>query len=274
MVSGVSILAMVVTLLVTLVMPIVAWIVYAMKNKDKKVGSAVLLGAAGFFMMQIVIRLSIINVLALSPSFMSFATNHYVMYCLMLAFTAALVEVIARYVVAKILAKKLTYEHGIAAGLGHGGIEAVMLIGMTYINNLLYSIMINMGTYDLIVEQTAALGVDTSALLSAKEQLIGTSASLFLVAGYERILTMILHIALSLLVCYFVRRKKDMVGIGICLVIHMLVDCVSPVVNGLATPYLGSKLSVTTSYVLVYVFLTAVAVCSVLVIRKIKKIWR
>lgn len=274
MVSGVSILTMVVTLLVTLVMPIVAWIMYAVKNKDKKVGGALLLGAAGFFVMQIVIRLSIINVLSLSPAFMSFAANHYIFYCLILAFTAALVEVIARYVVAKILVKKLTYEHGIAAGLGHGGIEAVMLIGMTYINNLLYSVMINTGAYDLMVEQTAALGVDTSALLSAKEQLIETSASLFLLAGYERILTMILHVALSLLVCYFVSCKKDFVGIGICLVIHMLVDFVSPVINGLATPYLGSKLSITASYVLVYGFLTVVAVGSLLVIRKIKKSWK
>jgi len=274
MVSGVSILTMVVTLLVTLVMPIVAWIVYTVKNKDKKVGGALLLGAAGFFVMQIVIRLSIINVLSLSPAFMSFAANHYVLYCLILAFTAALVEVIARYVVAKILVKKLTYEHGIAAGLGHGGIEAVMLIGMTYINNLLYSVMINTGAYDLMVEQTAALGVDTSALLSAKEQLIETSASLFLLAGYERILTMILHVALSLLVCYFVSCKKDFVGVGIWLVIHMLVDFVSPVINGLATPYLGSKLSITASYVLVYGFLTVVAVGSLLVIRKIKKSWK
>ncbi len=274
MVSGASILAMVVTLLVTLVMPIVAWIVYVVKNKEKKVGGAVLLGAAGFFVMQIVIRLSIINVLALTPSFMSFAANHYVLYCLILAFTAALVEVIARYAVAKILSKKLSYEQGIAAGLGHGGIEAIVLIGMTYINNLLYSVMINTGTYDVMVEQTAALGVDTSALLSAKEQLIETSSSLFLLAGYERILTIILHIALSLLVCYFVSRKKDFTGIGICLVIHMLVDFVSPVINGLTTPYLGSKISVTTSYVLVYGFLTAVAVCSVLLIRKIKKSWK
>lgn len=274
MVSGVSIFAMVVTLVVTLVVPIVVWIVYTVKNKEKKVGGAVLLGAAGFFVMQIVIRLSIISMLSLSPSYMRFAAEHYVLYCLVLAFTAALVEVIARYAVAKILAKKLTYEHGIAAGLGHGGIEAVMLIGMTYINNLLYSVMINTGMYDVMVEQTAASGVDTTALLTAKEQLIGTSASLFLLAGYERVLTIILHTALSLLVCYFVSRKKDWAGIGICLVIHMAVDFVSPVINGLGTSYLGSKISLTTSYVLVYVFMTLVAVGSVIVIRKIKKSWK
>ena len=273
MVSTGSIFAMIVTLVITLVAPIIVCIVYTVKNKEKKVGGATLLGAAGFFVMQIIIRLSILSMLSLSPAYLSFAETHYILYCFILAFTAALSEVIGRYVVAKVLAKKLTYKHGIAAGLGHGGIEAVMLIGMTYVNNVLYSIMINTGMYDVMVEQTAALGVDTSALLIAKEQLIGTSAPIFLLAGYERVLTIILHTALSLLVCYLVSQKKDFLGIGICLVIHMIVDFVSPIISGLGTSYLGNKISLTTSYVLTYIFLTVVAVGSVILIRKIKKNW-
>lgn len=273
MVSNFSIVAMVITLLVTLVMPIVVWIVYVLKNKEKKVGGAVVLGAAGFFVMQIVIRVPILNAVALLPGYVEFVTGHYVLYCLILAFTAGLFELIARYVVAKILAKKLTFEHGIAAGLGHGGIEAVVLIGMTYVNNILYSVMINTGTFDTVVAQAAALGVDTSTLLMLKEQLISSSSFLFLLAGYERVLTVIFHVAMSLLVCYFVSRKKDLVGIGICLVAHTMIDFISPVVSGLATPYLGNVISQTTSYVIIYIFLTAVAIGSVVLIRKIKKNW-
>ena len=49
--------------------------------------------------------------------------------------------------------------------------------------------------------------------------------------------TMILHIALTMLVCYFVSRKKDFVGIVICLLLHWLVDFVTPLINGMATEY-------------------------------------
>ena len=58
-------------------------------------------------------------------------------YCFVLALTAALFEVVARFGVAKILQKNINCEQGVAAGFGHGGIEAIVLIGMTYVNNLL-----------------------------------------------------------------------------------------------------------------------------------------
>ena len=191
-----------------------------------------------------------------------------------LAFTAALFEVAGRYLVAKLLCKigkSLTYEKSFAAGLGHGSIESILVIGMTYVNNLLYIIMINTGAYDVMVEQTAALGVDVSQLWAVKDSLINTSPSLFLLAGYERVLTVILHIALTLVVCYYVSRKKDIQGVLICLVCHFAVDFIAPIMNALATDYLGNVISTNMSYVLAYVFLTVVAVVSVLAIRRMKQ---
>lgn len=273
MVSTVTLIAVIVTFCVSAILPIVAWIVYGVKNKGKGVWTAWLLGAAGFFVMQIVIRVPIVNLLALNAGFQSFVTNHYVIYCLILAFTAGIFEVIGRYAVAKIMSKSLTYEKGIAAGLGHGGIEAIVLIGMTYLNNMLYIGMINSGAFDGIVEQTAALGVDTTSLLAVKEALINTNSAVFLLAGYERILTMILHVALSLAVCYFVSKKENIKGILICLVCHWIVDFIAPLVNGIATEYMGNVISQTTAYIIVYLFLTVVAVVSVIVIIKLKKKW-
>lgn len=249
-------------------------IAYGIKNKGKGVWSAWFLGAAGFFVMQIVIRIPILSILALSPAFVEFAIKHYVLYCFILAFTAGLFEVAGRYVVAKLMSKRLTYTRGIAAGLGHGGVEAMFIVGMAYVNNLIYIIMINTGQFDTIVEQTAALGVDTTSLVAVKTELVSTNASIFLLAGYERILTMISHVALSLLVCYFVSRKKDILGIVICLACHCVVDFVTPLINGLAAPNMGSRISITTAYVIVYIFLTGVAALSILVIRKVNQKWK
>lgn len=271
MVSGTSIFFMWVTLFISLILPVALLIIYALKNKGKKIVSAWFLGAAGFFVLQIILRLPILSILSLMPGFQAFAENNYVVYVLILGFTAGLFEVIGRLVVAKLMSKNLTYERSIAAGLGHGGIEAMLLIGMTYINNLLYAGMINGGTFDVTVEQTAALGVDVSSLLAAKDALINTPSYLFGLAGYERLLTIICHTAMSLLVCYFVYKKQTMKGVLIALIIHTMLDSVSGLISGLSTPYMGSVISENTGYVLVYGFLTIMAAISVVIIVKVKK---
>lgn len=274
MVSISTIIAVCVTLFISLFLPIIIYIVYGVKNKGKGVWTAWLLGAAGFFVTQIIIRVPILQLLSRSSGYLAFIQNHYILYCFVLAFTAGLFELVGRYVVAKILSKKLSYERGIAAGLGHGGIEAIMLVGLTYINNLVYISMINVGTFDSVVEQTAALGVDVAPLLQVKDALIETSAGMFYMAGIERILTMMLHIALSLMVCYFVWKKKDLLGVLTCLVIHWAADFGATVMSGLATPYLGSVISQTTSYLLIYAYLIVIAIASVIYILHVQKNWK
>lgn len=273
MVGVSTIIAVCVTLFISLVLPIVVYIMYGVKNKGKGVWTAWLLGAAGFFVFQMIIRVPILNLLSLNAGFVAFSQEQYILYCFILALTAALFEAIGRYIVAKIMSKGLTFKRSMAAGMGHGGIEAILLIGMTYINNLVYISMINTGSFDTVVTQTAELGADTAGLVAVKEALMNTGAIAFYLAGYERILTMISHTALSLIVCYFVWKKKDLLGIGICVAVHFLMDFISPVVNGMATGYLGNRLSVGAAYSIIYIFLTDVAVVSIIVIKKLKRNW-
>lgn len=273
MVGVSTIIAVCVTLFISLVLPIVVYIMYGVKNKGKGVWTAWLLGAAGFFVFQMIIRVPILNLLSLNAGFVAFSQEQYILYCFILALTAALFEAIGRYIVAKIMSKGLTFKRSMAAGMGHGGIEAILLIGMTYINNLVYISMINTGSFDTVVTQNAELGADTAGLVAVKEALMNTGAIAFYLAGYERILTMISHTALSLIVCYFVWKKKDLLGIGICVAVHFLMDFISPVVNGMATGYLGNRLSVGAAYSIIYIFLTDVAVVSIIVIKKLKRNW-
>lgn len=275
MVPIVSMVAMVITLGICTVVPLLALIVYAIKNKGKGVWIAWLLGAAGFFVMQIVIRTSIFSLVQMMPGFMQFVADYYIVYVAILAFTAALFEVVARYVVAKILKKKQCYEVAVGAGLGHGGIEAIVLIGLTYVNNILYSIMINTGAFDTMVSQTAKMGVDVSQLMMAKKLLITTHPMMYFLAGYERILTMVIHIALTVLVFYFVSKKKDFVGIILCLLIHTLVDFVPGFIQGLNSYiYIGIKIPETAVYLIIYAFLTIMAIVGIIITVSIRKKWK
>lgn len=275
MVSTASILSMILTFCICMIVPIVALIIYAVKNKGKGVWLAWLLGAAGFFVMQIVIRTPILSLLSLSEGFLKFANDYYIVYVLILAFTAALFEVVARFAGALILKKKQCYEVAVGAGLGHGGIEAMFLIGMTYINNLLYSVMINTGTFDTMIESTAQMGVDVTALLDVKKSLIETAPSMFLLAGYERLLTMILHVAMTVLVFYFVYKKKNVIGIALCLLIHTIIDFVPGFVQGASVyGYLGEKFPIGVAYAIIYAFLTIMAIVGIIILVAIRKKWK
>jgi len=274
MVSVSTIIAVCVTLFVSLVLPIILYIVYAMKNKGKKTLAAWILGAAGFFIMQYMIRTPIISVLPAIPGFVVLMEKYYLLYCLLFAFTAGLFEMLGRLAVAKIIGEVLTFKKGFAAGLGHGSIESILLIGMTYVNNLLYIIAINNGTYDNLIEQVAAAGQNTDTLYQVREALLGSVSGVIYLAGYERILTLMIHIALSVIVCYFVWKKKTVKGILICVVAHTAVDFITGVLNGLPTEYMGNMVSEKVGYVLIYTFLTLAAAGAGYVVYRIRKEWK
>ena len=270
-VSNSSIAAMFVTLFISLVVPVIVLIVYALKNRKQGVVGAWFIGAAGFFVTQIVIRVPLLSVLSLMSGFMAFVENHYVVYCLALGLTAALFEVVGRYASAKIMSRNLTFTKGFAAGLGHGGIEAMILVGMTYISNLLYAAMINTGAIEGVIAQTEAMGVEVSSEVYALvDTLVNSPAYMYLLGGYERILAMIGHVAMTLVVFYFMSKEETLKGIGICVLYHFVMDSMVGIVGGLATPYLGSVISQNVSYAISYVFLTGMAVIAVIMIRKIK----
>lgn len=264
MVPFTTLIACIITLFVSLILPLVVLIVFAAKNKKQGIISAWLLGAAGFFVSQILIRLPLLTFLQGQGWFMSFAQNKLFLYSFSLAITAALFELAGRLGAAGIMAKNLSWKRSLAAGLGHGGIEAMLLIGMTYVNNLIYIIMINNGTFDTLLAQSAALGVDVAQLELLRTQFISTTPVVFLLAGFERLLAMIAHLAMSVLICYGVAHKKLGPCILACLGIHTVIDL---------TAGISQALPQSVAYPLIYALLAAVAVLSLFILKKLQQRW-
>lgn len=265
MIPTATVFACITTLLISLVLPVLILIVYAAKNKNSGIVSAWFLGAAGFFVTQILIRLPILTILQGQSWFLSFSQNHLFGYAFALAFTAGLFELAGRFVVAKLMRKNLTYGRSLAAGLGHGGIEAMILIGTTYVSNLVLIFMINSGAFDTLLSETAAMGADVSALELIRDQLIHTSPALFLLAGFERLLAMTGHVAMSVLVCYGVAHKKTGICVLLCLGIHTLMDLTAGI--SLALPQ-------DIAYPIIYAILIVMAAMSVLILKCIRRNWK
>lgn len=267
MISTASILACIVTLFISLIGPVLILIVYGVKNKRQGVASAWLLGALGFLIPQMLMRLPILNVLNETTWFLDFSLNHTFLYCFSLAFTAGLFELAGRFLVAKWMERKrLTYKCSLAAGLGHGGIEAMLIIGMTYVNNLILMILINAGALDELINH-AAMGIG-----AIRDTLCATSPVMFLLAGYERILTMIVQAAMSMIVCWGVHRGQAGKGALLCLLMHTFLDSTA-MISVLATDLGGNRMTQTAAYAIVYFVLTLAAIASVWILLKIRQSW-
>lgn len=272
MIPTTTILACFVTLFVSLILPVLVLIGYGIKHKGQGIFSAWLLGAAGFLVTQMMICLPLLNILSASNGFLTFAQAHPFLYYLFLAFSAGLFELVGRFTVARLLGDNRTFPRSLAAGLGHGGIEAVLIVGLTYVNNLIYLFMIRSGSFDALIAQTAAAGADVSQLTFIRDSLLQTSSGMFLLAGLERMLTMVAQAAMSVIVCYAVHTGRTVPGLLICLGIHTLLDASTFIVT-LSTESMGSVLSQAAAYGIVYTLLIIIALASLLVLKNIRARW-
>jgi uncharacterized membrane protein YhfC len=191
-----------------------------MYKKEQISLKAILTGVAVFVLSQLLIRIPILNILGMQPWFKGLWTNIFFSAVVVGGFSAGLVEEIGRYLGFRFfLNNELSWKNGIAYGIGHGGIEAILLVGTSYINNIVTSFMINNGTFDRVI--APQLDGEIAALI--KTQLIETSPFLFLAGGLERFFAIIIQIALSLIVLYAVVKRKFLFVIY-AILLHTLVN--------------------------------------------------
>ena len=261
--SNLSILSIILTFVVSLLLPPVFLVVYARRNQKQGIWSAWLLGALGFFVPQILIRFPILTALSRMDGFIAFGQNHTLIYGFALAFTAGLFELVGRYAVARCLNKNLTYRRALAAGLGHGGIEAIIITGLAYVSNLVFLVMLQTGSLDALIAQAA----DPTALLAIRDGLMNTSWVMFFLAGFERLLAMTCHAAMSMLVCYGVHSGKAAPTI-FAFVMHVCMDSVASI-----SLFVGKGLSLAAAHTIIYILLIAFTVLAVVILKTIRARW-
>lgn len=262
--SNLSILSIILTLIVSLILPPVFAAVYDLRHKKQGIWSAWLLGTLGFFVPQILIRLPILTGLSQLSGFAAFAQTHPVVYGFGLAFTAGLFELAGRYAVARCLKRNLTCRRALAAGLGHGGIEAILITGLAYLSNVVFLVMLQTGGFDAALAQAG----DVSQLLAARDTLVNTHWALFLLAGFERLLAMTCHVAMSMMVCYGVHTNRVLPWTLACLALHTCMDSVACI-----SLFIGRGLTLATAYTIIYILLTAITVLSIVILKTIRTRW-
>ena len=266
MIPNATILCCIITLFISMFLPLILLLVFALRNRKQGIVSAWIIGALGFFIPQMLIRLPILTLL--SPQLAKFVVFSPLLYALTLAVTAGLFELAGRILAARVMGNRLTPKRALAAGLGHGGIEAMVIIGISYINNLVYIVMIQTGTFDALLAQSAASPEVVAQLEQVRTALVSTSPAMFLLAGYERLLTMVCQAAMSVMVCYGMASGKPGKYILLCLGLHTLLDSTAGI-----SLYIGKGLSQSAGYLIIYAILTAAAILSMVILRTILRRW-
>lgn len=217
--------------LISVTVPIVLLIYWKTKTGAKI--STFFTGCATFVLFALILE-QILHTIVLNSTGNAITENVWI-YGLYGGLCAGVFEEVGRLLAMKfILKKRLNKENAIMYGLGHGGIEAIMICSLTMLSNIALSVTINAGGLEEILMTIP----DATLRQTAYEQytaLWTTAAGMFYASGIERMLAMGLHICLSYLV-YLAVSKNNMKLFFLSIGIHALVDAVTVWLNGNGCP--------------------------------------
>ncbi len=205
-VPAANIMAMVFVMLIAVGLPIL--LVVCWKCKAKAKWYPFFLGCGTFIVFALLLEQICHTVVQLVTG--TLLTDSIVFYAIYGGLAAGIFEETGRLVAMKFCMKKdLDKQNAIMYGIGHGGIESVLLIGMTYISNLSLAVTINSGMLGEVIAALEAQATGSSqAFLAQVSALWELPASDFMMAGVERISAIGLHIVMSYLVYLAVKHRK------------------------------------------------------------------
>lgn len=203
--------------ILAILIPIAALIIFKLKNKDVKL-SYFFIGAATFVVFALILE-QILHSLMLS----TVQNSGIVFYVLYGALCAGIFEETGRFLAFKLFCKKENDPRAsIMYGLGHGGIEAIVLVGITLISYAVTAVTVNaLGTEALfgVLPDDQRWAAEAQIAALADYDMVSTFVSLG-----ERILAMVLHTSLSVIVFASIKMKGKLWLYPAAIVLHAFFD--------------------------------------------------
>ena len=141
---------------------------WAVKKHQAKL-STILIGAGTFIVFALVLE-SIVHQIVLKGPSGAIIQGKTLYYALYGGLMAGLFEETGRFLAMKFLLKKEPTETkpGVSYGLGHGGVEMVIVFGISMISTLTMAIMVNLGQTDTLLSSAPAEAQDQLAVILSK----------------------------------------------------------------------------------------------------------
>lgn len=251
MVSNSVLTALMEVAALSFIIPIALVVLWKIRNKTSIVPS--LAGILVFIIFGIILK-SVPNVLVTVAGgpVLHIIQENTLVYAIYAGLMAGIFEEAGRYIAFKTFLKKYEdRENAISYGLGHGGIECIIVLGFTMVQNFMYAQLINAGQ----VEEMYASITDTESLNTLKEfteSISNITTTDCIWAGVERISAIILQVALSVLVFQAVKAAEKRYFLVIAIALHTIIDI-------FAVLYQQGITSVAVTEVIIMVYAVAVA---------------
>lgn len=254
MFSTETIAALAVGAALAILIPVAAIIVFKKKNRDTWLPS-VFIGAATFIVFALILE-QLLHLVMLP-----IVQGNIWVYAVYGALAAGVFEETGRFVAYKTLMKKhYTTKNAVLMGLGHGGAEAMIVLGVMLLTYLALVLSANSVGLDKALETAAKGNAEMAQTLGAQlESMRGYNFAGAALGIYERLIAMTLHVCLSVWVYKAATQKIWLypAAIGI----HALFDF-------FAALY---QVGVITSLLLLFIILTVFAAATVFATVKLSK---
>ena len=231
-ISAANIALMTLGCILFIVIPVIIWIIWIKAKKERI--STILIGAATFLLFALIIEKPIQNAL-IFPTCMGlpdhalarFINARPILWSILVGFFPGLFEETGRFVAFKTVLKKRTNrETSVSYGLGHGGFEVILILGMNFVNYVIYAVMINSGLYKTaVIDPIMQAAPDQlEAALAIPNQLAAFSIATLGISIFERVFAVLFHTGASLLVFYACKDKKKAWLYPLAIVLHTILD--------------------------------------------------
>ncbi|MBR2842135.1 MAG: YhfC family intramembrane metalloprotease, partial [Lachnospiraceae bacterium] len=198
-----------------IIIPIAIALIWKFKKKERF--TTILIGVAAFVLFAMIIEKLIQNVLIFPTQMMlpdhavsRFINARPLLWALVVALFPGVFEETGRLIAFKtVLRKRKNRETSISYGIGHGCGEAMILLGITYIEYIVFAVMINLGTFQTVIDQATAQAPDQiNKVYALAGQIASFSMASLGVALFERVFAVLFHIGASILVFYACKDKN------------------------------------------------------------------
>lgn len=226
-VSTSSMLLMLLTAVLGIALPLITAIIWCKKKHEPF--TTVLIGAATFLLFAIVIEKPLqALVISLDSPVSQFVNARPVLWGIIVGLFPGVFEETGRFVAFKtVLRKRKQRETGLSHGIGHGGFEALFILGITYIEYFVFAIMLNQGSFvELMIEpvKDTLTPEVVKQITGIVEQITTFSAATMGVALVDRLIAVLYHIGASIMVFYAVKDKKKWWLYPLSILIHAVID--------------------------------------------------
>ncbi|MBO0752221.1 MAG: YhfC family intramembrane metalloprotease [Bradyrhizobiaceae bacterium] len=248
MVSTPILAAVAASALLSLVWPVATFVVC--RRRMILAPRNILIGAGVFLVFSLVLETAThVYLLKLNPATAAWLNGSPIIYALYGALAAALFEEGGRYFGMRVLVRPTGHPGTeVAYGLGHGGIESILIGGLSMLSLFVTAILLNAGMLDAVPAPDLEKIRATLQHLSMMSPVVGS---------LERLSALLIQIGLSLVVWRAVEERR-MAWLALAIVFHAAVDFAAGLFQkGLISLVMSESLVLVIGAVLAVIFLRA-----------------